>query len=38
MMRERGLLGDVDAEVVVVVRGRLAMAEVLASHREIDIP
>jgi release factor glutamine methyltransferase len=38
MMRERGLLGDVDAEVVVVVRGRLAMAEVLASHRDIDIP
>ncbi len=38
MLRERGLLGDVDAEIVVVVRGRLEMAEVLASHGDIDIP
>ena len=38
MLRERGLLGNGDDEVVVVIRGRMEMARVLASHRDIDIP
>ena len=33
MMRMRGLLGDGDGEVVVVVRGRREMADDLATHR-----